>query len=409
MQPVKLVPWGFDSWSKKFEKLPERRKIAVLGSTGSIGQSTLEVVRRFPESFEIVSLASYGSNPELLASQIKEFKPEKVAVFSSESAKKIEALCDCKVASGEKAVSELCEDPKVDVVMAAIVGVAGLPSVLAALNAGKLVALANKESLVVAGKLVRKLAQEGSVVILPVDSEHAAIFQALQGASHKEIASLTLTASGGPFLRKSLSELKNVTVEQAIAHPCWKMGAKISVDSATLMNKGLELIEAHYLFGLPGSKLNAIVHPQSIVHGMVNLTDGSSILQASYPDMKEPIAYALNFPKGRLPGITESLNLSQLAKLEFEEIDQQRFPAVSVALKCIDLGEEACLTYNQANEQAVEAFLQGKISFNAIVPFVQEVLGLLPDGSFHDFESLLSYRAQVMEICKRQLTLIKHS
>jgi 1-deoxy-D-xylulose-5-phosphate reductoisomerase len=409
LNKLSLVPnFGTNSRSDWIAEAPgSQRQILVLGSTGSIGQSTLEVIRRFPNHFSVYALASHGSQPELLAQQIIEFKPRKVAVCDSAAREKILQLLgsqiDLEISLGIDSISDLCREPEVDLIMAAIVGVAGLKPVMAALQAGKKVALANKESLVVAGQLVRKLTNIHGPLIVPVDSEHSALFQALEGHTAEEISSLVLTASGGPFLRKPLSELQKVTVAEAINHPRWKMGAKISVDSATLMNKGLELIEAHYLFGLESNQLKAVVHPQSLIHGIVNMVDGSSMLQASEPDMKEPIAFALNYPNPRLSAISAILDFSSIGSLVFEEIDHNKFPAVNLALDCIRQGPQACLALNEANEQAVSAFLKGNLPFLSIVPFVEEVLGSLPSGQFVDLDSLYQYRDQVIQNCHKAM------
>ena len=355
------------------------RKLVVLGSTGSIGQSTLSVVRQNPQHFSVVGLAA-GSQIEAFAQQIAEFRPA-VAVIADESkgAELRERLRTLGVSpeiveTGADAVQAIAAMPEADTVMAAVVGIAGLRSVISAVRSGKKVCLANKESLVCAGEIVQREASRFGATIVPVDSEHSALFQALGSERSVDIQSLILTASGGPFLRTPLSEFAAITPEQAIKHPRWSMGRKISVDSATMFNKGLELIEAHYLFNIPPAQIEAVVHPQSIVHSLVNFIDGTQLAQLSVPDMKGPIAYALMYPNGRLPAVMKPLRLAEIGTLEFFELDNQRFPAVSLARHSLEQGGTTPMMYNLANEVAVDSFLSRRLRFDQIPHFVESVL-----------------------------------
>ncbi|MGB9835094.1 MAG: 1-deoxy-D-xylulose-5-phosphate reductoisomerase, partial [bacterium] len=274
---------------------------------------------------------------------------------------------------GEEGLVELVTREDVDLVLVAVVGIAGLLPTLEALRRGKTVALATKEALVAGGKLVKRAIQEGGGRLIPVDSEHSAIFQCLQGESMEAVDKIILTASGGPFWRRSPAELERVTVEEALAHPVWKMGKKITVDSATLMNKGLEVIEAHYLFGLPPEKIEVLIHPQSVVHSLVQFKDGAMLAQLSVPDMRLPIQYALLYPE-RLPSLVRTLDLAEVGKLEFQRADPERFPALRLAYRALEMGGTAPTVLSAADEVAVQAFLEGRISFTRIVQMVEEVL-----------------------------------
>ncbi|MBI5587090.1 MAG: 1-deoxy-D-xylulose-5-phosphate reductoisomerase [Deltaproteobacteria bacterium] len=351
-----------------------QKALAVLGSTGSIGRNTLEVVRANPLKFTVASLAA-GNNLELLKEQALEFKPSFVSVATPEAAQELRSSLPSAVTVGygvdgavEAATLEV-----VEMVLSAISGSSGLIPTMAAIKGGKDIALANKETLVMAGPLVMAEVKKRGVRLLPVDSEHSAVFQSLTGHRRCDIKRIILTASGGPFLKTPAEALATVTPAEALRHPKWKMGRKISVDSATLVNKGLEVIEASYLFELPPSKISVAIHPQSIVHSMVEYIDGSIVAQMSNPDMKGPIAYALSYPE-RIEAGTPPLNLSGLT-LEFMEPDAERFPCLGLSYEALRMGGSATAVLNAADEVAVEMFLKGGLSFTEIYRVVSEVLG----------------------------------
>src|SRR6266699_171275 len=353
------------------------KRIALLGSTGSIGQQTLDVVRCFPEHFRIVTLAA-RSNVTLLAQQAQEFQPSLVACFADtpEVAAAAKATFP-RVVLGEQGLLEAATHPEVDIVVAATSGLMGLEPTLAAIQAGKTIALANKETLVMAGHLVMQAAQRAGVAILPVDSEHSAIWQCLRGERTSEVRRLLLTASGGPFRRARLEELRSVTVEQALAHPTWRMGPKITIDSATLMNKGLEVLEAHWLFDMPYERIDVVVHPESIIHSMVEFVDGSLKMQASLPSMHLPIQDALSYP-ARLDtagtGLVRELRWPDVARLNFEALDETRFPCFRLALDAARRGGTYPSVLVGADEEAVALFLGGKIEFSRIAELIEAVL-----------------------------------
>jgi len=353
------------------------KNIALLGSTGSIGQQTLDVVRRFPEYFRIVALAA-RSNVSLLEQQAREFEPSLVACFADTPS--VEAAARAafpNVVLGEQGLLEVTTHPQADIVVAATSGLMGLEPTLAAIRAGKTIALANKETLVMAGHLVMREAQRSGVSILPVDSEHSAIWQCLRGEQSKEVNRLLLTASGGPFRRSTLEQIRSVTVEQALAHPTWRMGPKITVDSATLMNKGLEVLEAHWLFEIPYERIEVIVHPESIIHSMVEFVDGSLKMQASLPSMHLPILDALSYP-ARLntagKGLVRELHWSDVGQLNFEALDETRFPCFRLALDAARGGGTYPSVLVGADEEAVALFLGGKIEFSRIAELIEAVL-----------------------------------
>lgn len=349
---------------------PERPiRVAIFGSTGSIGKSALEVIASQRDLFEVVAIVA-KNNASLLNAQARTFGVRYAGLFDSSAAKEFAVLPGCELVVGAD-VHALAGLHDVDVVLAAIVGAAGLSCVEVALRNGKTIALANKESLVTAGPLVRQLQQQSGARIIPVDSEHSAIFQALQGQLDSEISELILTASGGPFREMPLAELSTITPQQAVKHPRWSMGAKISVDSATMFNKALELMEAHWLFDVAPARIKVLVHPQSIVHSLVSLVDGTQLAQLSVPDMKGPIGYALSYPYARFAGCMPQLDLRSVGRLDFFDLDEERFPAVALARECLADGSSACAVFNVANEAAVEAFLAGKLRFNEICSFVR--------------------------------------
>ena len=339
------------------------RDLVILGSTGSIGVQALEIVAANPGVFNVVAISAYGSNPAAIIEQARTYKVQVIGVVKG--AEEIrEALPGVTVIDGPNAASEIaaitCE-----VVLNGITGSIGLGPTLAALEVGNKLALANKESLVAAGELVMSKASENQLI--PVDSEHSAIWQSAMAGKKSEIAKLILTASGGPF--RNRRDLSDVTIAEALAHPTWAMGQVVTINSATLMNKSLEIIEAHYLFDMPYRHIEAVIHPQSIVHSMVEYVDGSTLAQLSPPNMKGPIAYAINWPV-RLPGATKTMDWSQAHTLEFEPIDNERFPVIELARRCGELGGGLPAIFNAANEVAVAAFLAGQISFNSIIESV---------------------------------------
>ncbi len=355
-----------------------RKKIAILGSTGSIGRSTLDVVRQFGDRFEVVALGA-GSNSCLLCEQIAEFAPKTVSVIDRCVADSLIQLLKEKgisppeVLYGPEGYCAVAAHPDSKTLVSAMVGAAGLVPTLAAIEAGKDIALANKETLVIAGEIVMRLAAEKNVRILPVDSEHSAIFQALQGNHRHALARILLTASGGPFFSKTPEEIQAMTPEAALRHPNWSMGRKITIDSATLMNKGLEVIEARWLFGVELDQISVHVHPESVVHSMVEYIDGSVIAQLGVPDMKIPIAYALTYPE-RLPVAGPRLDLFGLQKLSFYPPDTEKFPCLRLAFEACRCGSTMPAVLNAANEIAVNAFLDNKIGFADIPDTIEKVM-----------------------------------
>ena len=348
------------------------KELVILGSTGSIGTQSLEVARR--QGYRVMGLVA-GGNINLLEKQAREWKPKTVAVFNPEKAKDLKiklADTDIKVLSGEEGVCEVAGE-KGDTVINAIVGIAGLKPTLSAIESGKTIALANKETLVTGGEIVKKKAKEKGVSILPVDSEHSAIFQSLQGAPKGSLKRILLTASGGPFFGKTKKDLENVTVKEALNHPNWSMGAKITIDSATLMNKGLEVIEAVHLFDVSADNIEVLVHRQSIVHSGVELSDGAVIAQLGTPDMRLPIQYALTYPE-RSDYAFETLDLFKAGTLTFEKPDTDTFRCLPLCIKAINEGGIAPTVVNGANEEAVKLFLEGKIKFLQIADLVEKAL-----------------------------------
>jgi 1-deoxy-D-xylulose-5-phosphate reductoisomerase len=358
---------GVESEANRTLGANRRLKTLVLGSTGSIGTQALEVIAANPDRFELVGLAAGGGHPELLEQQRARTGVSNIAVADERAAQRVGDV----TYSGPDAASRLIENTEADVVLNALVGALGLQPTLTALASGARLALANKESLIAGGPLVLAAAQPGQIV--PVDSEHSALAQCLRGGSADEVAKLVLTASGGPFRGWSAAQLEHVTPEQAGAHPTWSMGPMNTLNSASLVNKGLELIEAHLLFGIPYRRIDVVVHPQSIVHSMVTFTDGSTIAQASPPDMKLPIALALGWPD-RVPAAAAACDFSTASTWEFEPLDDEVFPAVALARRAGEVGGCMTAVYNAANEEAAEAFLAGRIGFPAIVQTIADVL-----------------------------------
>lgn len=377
------------------------KNLIILGSTGSIGTQALEVCRR--DGYRVTALAA-GSNIELLEKQAREFKPLTVAVFSEEKAKELKirlADTDIKVLSGAKGVCEVSQGEG-DIVLNSVVGIAGLRPTLAAIEAGKTIAIANKETLVTGGEIVNKRARENGVKILPVDSEHSAIFQSLQGAPEGSLKRILLTASGGPFFGKTRKELENVTVKEALNHPNWSMGAKITIDSATLMNKGLEVIEAVHLFGLPADCIDVVVHRQSIIHSGVELSDGALIAQLGTPDMRLPIQYALTYPE-RSNFAFEKLSLTDIGTLTFCKPDTETFRCLPLCIEAINQGGLAPTAVNGANEEAVRLFLEGKIKFLQIAELVEKALNNVNNKKEFTLEDILETDKAAREIVKNSI------
>jgi len=351
------------------------KKISVLGSTGSIGTNTLEIVGRMADEFTVVGLAA-GSNTPLLHEQVRRFCPKIVSLKTQADAAKLRSdlgRLPVHVVHGREGAEEVARFEENDIVVAAITGIEGLGPTVAAIESGVRVALANKETMVVAGAILQSRAASSGAEIIPVDSEHSGIFQCLAKARKEDVRRAILTASGGPFFRTPLAEIKGKTVEEALAHPSWKMGRKVTVDSATLINKGLELIEARWLFSLEPSQLDILVHPQSIVHSLVEMRDGSTIAQLSVTDMRIPIQYALTYPERRNSGL-QPLDLGRVGSLEFFEVDEKRYPLIVFAKRALETGKSLPVALNAANEVAVEAFLRRRIGFSDISVVVGEVL-----------------------------------
>jgi len=351
------------------------KTIALLGSTGSIGMSTLDLVRQFPERFKIYGMVA-GVNVKRLAAQIEEFSPRVVSIQHEKDVPRLRRLLKgrrVEVLWGEAGAAAVASARDVGIVVAAIVGGAGLMPTFTALNAGKEIALANKEALVMAGELFVRAAEKKGVRLLPVDSEHSAIFQCLQGNRRDEVDKLILTASGGPFLRTPLKRLAGVTVAQALKHPNWKMGRKITIDSATMMNKGLEVVEASWEFQMAPERIEVLIHPQSVVHSMVRYQDGAVIAQLGVPDMRIPIAYALAFPH-RLKGKWQALELTRHGELNFLPVDHKRYPALGLAYGALREGGTMPAVLNAANEVAVQAFLEGRIGFRDIHRVIERTM-----------------------------------
>lgn len=354
----------------------KKQKLAILGSTGSIGTQSLEIVRKHPDKFEVVCLTA-NSNWELLAEQIQEFNPQKALIANNDHYKDLKNIVDgTEVLSGSELLPELASSDEIDTVINALVGFAGFDSTLAAIHTGKKVALANKESLVVGGEIITEALKRSEAKLIPIDSEHSAMLQCLVGENYEDIEKIIITASGGPFREFSKEQLKNVTVEQALNHPNWDMGAKITVDSSTMMNKGLEIIEAHWLFDIPVDKIEPVIHPQSIIHSMITFTDGSSKAQLGLPDMKVPIIYALSYPE-RFPLDTPRMNWNEAQNLTFEPVDFEKFPCLKLAMDSISAGGYASAVLNAANEVAVERFLNREIDYIYIPEIVEKSLATI--------------------------------
>lgn len=378
--------------------------IAILGSTGSIGTQALELVRLHPEEFRVVALTARSSR-EKLFEQVREFRPEVAGLTEPIPMSEIpEDVRFCRWVMGKEALRVAAAEVPADMVLVSVVGIAGLQSVMDALGANRQVLLANKEALVTGGHLVMDAAKRIGKPILPVDSEHSAIFQCLQGAGGNQPVRLLLTASGGPFRTWTREQMQNATRAQALKHPNWSMGAKITIDSASMFNKALEIIEAHWLFGMPPEKIQVVVHPQSIVHSAVEFADGAVLAQLGVPDMRVPIAYAMTYPR-RIPTGSKPLDLFSIGTLTFEPGDPVRFPALRLAGECLNAGGAACTILNGANEMAVAAFLRDEIPFGAISRIVEgtlEACGAMPADTLEDiFHADLEARRRAKEIAEK--------
>ena len=389
------------------------QRITILGATGSIGVSTLDVLARHPERYSVYALSAHSRVDEL-AAQCIAHRPQRAVVGTAEAAGRLSALLraanvNTEVEYGEAALCAISSAPEVDSVMAAIVGAAGLAPTLAAARAGKKILLANKEALVMSGQLFMDAVAESGAILLPIDSEHNAIFQAMPQfggrmpavrEANAGVAKILLTASGGPFLTRDVATLEDVTPEQACKHPNWSMGRKISVDSATMMNKGLEVIEAHWLFGAPADRIEVVIHPQSVIHSMVSYVDGSVLAQLGNPDMRTPIAHALAYPERIASGVAQ-LDITEIATLQFHRPDYARFPCLALAFDALRAGGTAPALLNAANEVAVQAFLDRQIGFRQIDRVIAQVVEQLPHGAADSIEAVMAQDAAARAAAER--------
>ena len=385
----------------------EKRRIAILGSTGSIGRQALDVISQHRDLFEVELLTANNSS-DLLISQALEFDVNNVVICNEDKYNEVADALEphyIKVFAGMKSACDLVQGDNIDIVLTSMVGFSGLESTIAAVKAGKTIALANKETLVAAGEIVMDLAAKCHARILPVDSEHSAIFQCLMGSAGAEIEKIHLTASGGPFRTWSHEDMAKATKEQALNHPNWSMGSKITIDSATMMNKGLEIIEARWLFGTQGEKINVVVHPESIIHSMVEYSDGSVIAQMGHPDMREAIQFAFSFPH-RLPLDNRKLNFAELGKMSFEAPDFERFPALGLAYEALRKGGNMPCIMNAANEAAVAAFLQGRIGFYDITDTVGACMTDCCFVADPDIDTIFETNKAALETAKRYIDKI---
>lgn len=387
------------------------QQITLLGATGSIGKSTLDVLARHPQRYQVHALTA-NRQWQRLFEQCQQFRPRYAVLLDPAAAEQLKtqlqkAGLDTEVLQGEAALEQVARAPEVDMVMAAIVGAAGLKPSLAAAQAGKRVLLANKEALVMSGAIFMRAVQIHGATLLPIDSEHNAIFQAMPAGGNGDLPAMgvrriLLTASGGPFRSVDLASLKDVTPEQACAHPNWVMGRKISVDSATMMNKGLEVIEAHWLFNAGADQIQVVIHPQSVIHSMVEYVDGSVLAQLGNPDMRTPIAYALAYPERIASGVSP-LDLFQVARLDFEAPDVQRFPCIALAYAALRAGGSAPAVLNAANEVAVAAFLERQLPYTAIAGVIEHTLSQLASTAVDTLEQVLSADAQARQVAQEQI------
>ncbi len=368
------------------------KTITLLGSTGSVGQNTLEVIRHFKHDFKVFALAA-KKNSTLLEKQIFEFKPQIAVLFDEKAAADLRKKVSCPVLSGAQGLLDIVQRSEVDLVVAAMNGLDGLSPVLAGIEAGKTIALANKETLVAAGSLVMDKARQNKVQILPVDSEHSAIFQCLTNEPRESLKRIILTASGGPFFQKSLEELQTVTLKAALHHPTYQMGRKITVDSSTLMNKGLEVIEAHFLFGVQADKIDVVVHPQSLIHSFVEFSDHAILAQMSYPDMKLPIQYALHYPQ-RSPATIKSFDFTSALEMRFYPPDLKKFKCLALAYETLKMGKSAPCYLNGANEILVQRFLKGEILWREIGEKLEKLISSHIPENMVDLKAILEVDLQ---------------
>jgi len=382
---ISLIPRLFLINLMFYQKM-DMKKVLILGSTGSIGINVLNVIKNLPGKFQIAAL-TVNTRIDLLEPQIYEFNPETVVVKDEKLGRVLSERINnkCMVLTGVDGLCKVAAETDYDIFVGAMVGSAGLLPTIEAIKRGKTIALANKETLVVAGELITKLAELHNATVLPIDSEHSAIFQCIRGENEKEIEKLILTASGGPFLNRSREELENVTITEALAHPNWKMGNKITIDSASMMNKGLEIIEAHWLFGIPPERIDVLIHPQSIIHSMVQFVDGSIKAQMGLPDMKLPIQYALTYPE-RMSNNYERTNLADIGSLTFLQPDKTKFECLSLAYRAINTGGTAPCVLNAANEIAVDRFLKGQIKFTHIPVLINKAMDKIKNYDSPDLD-----------------------
>mgnify|MGYP002784368044 CR=1 FL=1 len=383
----------------KLSKIEARKKISILGATGTIGKNTIDIIEQHPEKYEIQALTA-GQNVDEIISIARKLKPKFVAIQDESQYSKLKSALQNKnidVGAGAGAIIEAAQID-CDLLMSGIVGVAALEPTIAAIKNGTNVALANKECLVCAGKIIVEEATKHNVQILPVDSEHNSLFQTFDFANPERIKKITLTASGGPFHKISLNEMQNISPEQAVRHPNWNMGAKISIDSATMMNKGLEVIEAYHLFPIEKDQIDVVIHPESVVHSLISYIDGAVVAGLSNPDMKVPIAFALGWPE-RIPTSTKNLDLTEIGKLTFEKVDNQKFPALNLAKLALAADGSAPTILNAANEIAVQSFLERKIQFLDIVKLVENALQDIPHTKADSIEEILNIDKQTREFC----------
>jgi len=385
------------------------KNVAILGSTGSIGASTLEIAARYPDRVRVIALAA-GGNVETMAAQVRTFNPNTVSMATEQAAAELKNLLGTDaptIVFGDEGVKAVATHPQADTVVSAIVGGAGLQPTWHAIQAGKNIALANKETLVMAGALVLREVKKRGIKLLPIDSEHAAIMQSLEGHNHHEVRRIVLTASGGPFRETPREKIAAAGPDDALAHPTWNMGRKITIDSATLMNKGLEVIEAHWLFDVPPERIDVIIHTESIVHSMVEFQDGQVVAQLGVPDMRAPIAYALTYPD-RLMDVVSRLDLAQQSPLNFYEVDRHKFPCLDLAYRALAMDELAPALLNAANEVAVHAFLDEKIGFYDISHIIDRVLILVDDGKATSIKQVLDADQRARETAQALVEKLKN-
>ena len=385
------------------------KKISILGSTGSIGRQCLDVVRMLPEDFRVVAMAA-GSNVALAAEQAVQFHPEVVSVSTHEAARDLRERFDAspalpkpEILFGSEGMERVATHPDAEIVLSAAVGVVGLPATFAAVRQGKTIALANKEVMVAAGEIVMAEAKRRGVAVLPVDSEHNAIHQCLRAGDHDEVKKLVLTASGGPFRKTPLKQMASVTLEQALAHPNWKMGQRITIDSATMMNKGFEVIEARWLFGIELDKVEVLIHPQSTVHSMVEFVDGSILAQLGPTDMRMPIQYALTYPK-RVASNGFALDWSRLKSLQFEQVSARKFPCLALAREASRQGGPLPCALNAADEEGVNAFIGGELDFLGIAAVVEKVLERMPRCALQNMDEVMAADKEARRLAQEEIT-----